>query len=717
MKTTLVSALILIVSALSLAQADTLPRGRQIEIIENYMYVTGQTAQPSPQALEAAWSHPDRPPFKCGTPVLVDFILNRDKLDPVLLKALGAEFADRPTYTDEHTYDSPAGHFKIHYTTVGLDAVYRPGHDRDGDGVPDYVEDMALILDSVWVHIIDTLGFPPPPADSFYPSGGDDKYDIYISNLFGAVFGQTYFDSLSIDGPGSIRATSFIELENDYQEDVFSTYRNRPLDAVRVTCAHEFFHAVQFGIDFTEAEPVTPLLSRRYWMEMSAVWMEEEIYDDINDYYYYLPAFFCNPRLSIQQFNSTGDYHPYASVVLPIFLSEKFGRGIIRDIWLRCGELGSGPSFLIAAQLAIDSISGGAENWPSAFRDFALWNFFTGDRAWDAPEGIGYSEKKMYPAIYDTAIVENTEYPTLVLGNDNPRRPEHNSAAYVRLNHMRAIVVNDTTFWNCDSGSFSDSSCVDSTLVTDTTTGYEIMHIDDSVYSVYIGLGDGHPDHLIPPQPWGLNIVFRLDSIPDSFIVDQFFLPYQEPSNPNYTLLKILDPNQYRSVTMIISPASYRRGAYETPPYDYSLGYYIPERLDSTRIDTPIFIDSQFVDIPAAVLAPYPNPAVVSNMGEAPLRFKFQIPTDLYGNFIYYTDHNFSVDIFNVAGEFVRRLDTTVTPDRHDKQVEFVMAWDMKNERREEVASGVYIALGRVYCPDKGGLLLAEDKAKVAIVR
>jgi hypothetical protein len=246
--------------------------------------------------------------------------------------------------------------------------------------------------------------------------------------------------------------------------------------------------------------------------------------------------------------------------------------------------------------------------------------------------------------------------------------------------------------------------------VFDTAAGYDMMHIEDSL-SFYVFLGNA--DSPAPPQPWGLNVVLQLDSIPDSFIAYQFFLPYLEGDSP--CSLKVIQPNQYRSITMIVSPASYAMEAYKTPSYDYTFGYYVPELLDSARIDTPIIIDSEFVDIPAAILAPYPNPAVVGDMGGSPLKFRFQIPTDSFSNCIY-SEPSFTVDIFSVAGEFVRGF-TSVTPHHCGRQVEFRAEWDMKNERGKEVASGVYIAVGRVYSSAKKHLLLAEDKVKVAIIR
>ncbi len=654
------SMLLLLCCSIPSTYAGHLTSEQQQEILKNYMYVTGQTMQLPSQALEAVSGYPEELPVKCGTPAVLDFVFNHDKLDPELLQALGVEVWDRPTYANELIYDSPNGLFKVHYTTSGTHAVYQADVDSNGDGVPDYVEDVAGILDSVYVHIIDTLGYDPPPTDGFYPSGGDDKYDVYISNLGGGIFGYTYPDEYAIDDTNYTRATSFIEIENDYQE--MPAYKNRPLDAVRVTCAHEFFHAVQFGIDVTEAEPGPEESVRPYWMEMSAVWMEEEIYDDINDYYAYLPFFFNYPRQSIQQFRSTvADFHPYASVVFPIYLSERFGRDIIKDIWLRCDE-NAGPDFLLTADRAIDSISEGSHNWASAFREFVLWNYFTGQRANYAPDAVGFSEREMYPAIPDTAIVKHTEYPVLQLANENPRNPEHNAAFYVTFDST-ACLQYDTSFWVCNSGTFPD--CHDSTQVTDPASGYDIRHID-SLFSMYVILGDGQ--HLTPPQPWGLNVVFQLDSIRDLFIADQFFLPYIDTAGVP-SLLQIIDPNLYHSITMIISPASYRREAYHSPDYDFSLGYYVPESL----FQVPTAIEEGPDDLLPkrfALSQNYPNPFNLSTT------ILFSLPSRSH----------VVITIYNVLGQRVTRLVNEVKPAGS-----YHVDWDGKDQHGQTVASGVYL--------------------------
>jgi hypothetical protein len=707
LKTLLQWFLILLVVGYAPLQAESLSRERQIEIIQNYMYVTGQSTQLPTQALGAIPGHHEVLPIKCGTPAVAEFFLNRDKFDKDLLLAMGVKLYERPSYdpAPHYTYDSPAGHFKVHYTTTGHHAVYNASRDSDHDSVPDYIEQVALILDSVYEHIMDTLGYPAPPPDGFYPSGGDDLYDVYLIDTSGGVFGLTYPDAEWIGGSGTYRATSFIQLDNDYQEAEFKTYNERPLDAVRVTFAHEFFHAVQFGINSREFEE-SQGVQRRYWMEMSATWMEDEIYDNINDYYSYLPYFFNVPRRSLQSF---GNYHEYGSVVFAIFLSEKFGRDIIKDIWELCGSLGGDSAhFLIAADSAIRSASGGTYDWASAFREFALWNYFTGERSLYAPAGVGYSERDRYPAIPNTtviefpngstvtipAIVNHTEYPVLQTTNGNPWNPEHNGAAYVQFHHLRTIVVkHDTLYWKCNS--WSADTCTDSTQVPNWKP-YDFISID-SMFSLYIRISD--TSHLAPPQPWGLNIVYMADTVTGSIVVDKYLMNYAEPYQ-----LQIPDYNQYWSVLMIVSPASDLWQAYVSPNYDFSLGYAVPEELGFTQ------------PIPPRVLAPYPNPAIVSDMGGSPLRFKFRVPIDSFNEYAYSQPY-LSVDIFNVAGEFVRNINTTVFPEPWGREIEFVVEWDMKNERDKAVASGVYIAVARLYSTESRKELLAEERAKVAIIR
>ncbi|MBD3401341.1 hypothetical protein GF420_00480 [candidate division GN15 bacterium] len=678
------------------------------QIIQNGLWLLGQADEPSEELAEALEEHVhgDHPGLKCGTPMLMDFKL----VAPQDRRAATAAMLANPRPSNlELTYDSPGGHFKIHYTRTNtdttFDAVYQPNVDSDNDGVPDYIEGMAMIADSVHETMINELGYNPPPDDSFYPEGGDARYDIYVRDLPDFIYGQTVPDSIILgQGPPLFQqATSFMELDNDY--DHLSRYRDNPLEAVRVTVAHEYFHSVQFGYDYFETRFESlgqgQVFAARYWMEMSAVWMEEQIYDEINDYYAYLDVFFGNPRSSIQQFRNFLDLHPYASAIFTVYLVERYGPDIVRSIWERCSERGAGPDFEIAAQQIIDSASAGTESWASEFREFALWNYFTGERADKAPNGFGYEEGANYPEIPEEEIGRYFGYPVDVSSNESEYTPEHNAASYLRFEAVSRIKPR---FWECNSGSFGDSSCTDSVEVVD-TTGWDI-------FSEFNRIDTGFAVRLRHDtngfaRPWGLSIVAQLENDPDSFEVDRILLPVT--SNRNFINQETPDASRFRSILYIISPASEEETLYKQFGDSAFFSYSV---LESS------VIDSALVNVPSMVMTPYPNPAVVAQMSDPVVHFRFRIKTDSTA-FPIVDFPRATVDIFTIAGEYVTTIDRTVTSpvDEIDNAATYVIDWDMNNKSGKSVASGAYIAFARLYSDAEKTELLAEDKVKVAIIR
>ncbi len=677
MKTTIAVLFILLVLSLKIVSAqEKTALEKQLELIGYYQLITQGRDNVSAEALSQMDFSEEKLPLKCGTPTVAAFAMGFDQFGKELISRHSLALFDRPTETDE-SYDSPGGFFKIHFTRSGSHAVYRANITTGG--VPNYVIDVGRIFDSVYTHIIMTLGYPLPPSDGGYAQGVDSLYDVYLTNLGGILFGLTYPDSLQFDGIGSLRATSFIGLDNDYQESSFSTYNSRPLDAVRVTAAHEYFHAVHFGIDFTEMENWTGgAQQRRYWYEMSATWMEEEIYDDINDYYSVLPFFFNRPRESIQQFNGPADFHPYGSCVYPIFLSEKYGADIIKSIWLKCGTMGVGPNFLIATQIAIDSASGGSENFRSVFGEFAIWNYFTGSRAASAPPGVGYSERAFYPEIPETSFTIVSSYPASLLGNANPKNPAPNSAAYLKLENMRAID-----------------------------------YTADSNFRIFVTLGDGIDSSL--PQGWAVGTALQSDTIST-----EYFSTLSFANDDAVAFITISQPRQYRSVTLILAPASWKREPFSSLDWETSFGYIINELLVDSLIDTVLTIDTNAINITAAILTAYPNPAVLSNMNNPTLTFRFQIPTDSISVPIYSSPYCV-VDIYTAAGEFISSreaiADPYINPDPFIRTVGFEIDWNMRSQSGQLASSGVYLCLMRLYTSIKRDELIAEDRAKVLIVR
>ena len=514
---------------------------------------------------------------------------------------------------------------------------------------------------------------------------------------------MTYADTACAPDPFDLRSVpAFLELDNDYQH-VYQ-YKDQPLYAVRVTIAHEFFHAIQFGMDWTEFENL-------YWLEMSATWSEEYNYDDINDYYNYLPYFLDEPLQSLQRFSTGGDLHPYGSVIFAIYLSETYGPDIIRAIWEKCRDMGVGGNFLKAADAVIDSVSAGAANFGSAFAEFAKWNYFTGSRWNFAQPGERYSEGQNYPLIPEDAIHHNYQYPVKVLASDlnNGIVPQHCGVSYITFEDTRSIQ--EDRFWICDPATF-DTSCTGSVCDTNTCNQVDISdtlaYPDfgwDSLFVADCPYQSLRQSRFTPGDettyPWGLTVAYQLDAIPDSFIVETMMLP--SLSSPiSGVILSAARVNTYRSITLMFSPASPEKRFY-APTWYLQLGYIVRDKGA---------VDSTLMNVPAEILTPYPNPAVVATMGGDNLKFRFRTPNDST-SFEMYDTVEVAIDIFNVAGEHVATAESRPTSARYDP---VVAEWDMRNEAGKDVASGVYLCYVRLYAPD-GKTLLAEDKMKVAIIR
>jgi len=259
----------------------------------------------------------------------------------------GAAVLLRPTnLTSSYT----AGIFKFHYTTGGDDAVAIT--DSDLDGTPDYVETMAEVFVEVYNKQCGTssgqMGFVRPPSDNYYSSdnGGDGQYDVYIFNLESGMYGWVSLEaeasgnydnefSTSVIEPDAF--TSFMGMRNNYTDFTSST----ELGNVQVTTAHELFHAIQMGYDGLE---------KSWLMEATATWMEDEIYDDINDNYGYLTNWFYYPNLALNYDHTAEDdsvaadpygydTHWYGSWIFIRYISEHMkpasGNGFetIRNIW------------------------------------------------------------------------------------------------------------------------------------------------------------------------------------------------------------------------------------------------------------------------------------------------------------------------------------------------------------------------------------------------
>lgn len=195
----------------------------------------------------------------------------------------GAGYAKPKMARNDCTVAATAGsQVCVHWVSAANEPGNAPSSvDDDGDGVPNYVETARDELNYVWDRIVTRGGYRTPLADSGPQrgEGPDTKLDVYLADI-GDNFGLYGYCVPEPAPGGGLRAAGYCVLDNDYDPSEYGTGTD-PLDNLRVTVAHEFFHAVQFAYDYAE-DP--------WLMEGTAAWIEDEMYDEVNDNYQFIPG-------------------------------------------------------------------------------------------------------------------------------------------------------------------------------------------------------------------------------------------------------------------------------------------------------------------------------------------------------------------------------------------------------------------------------------------
>ena len=124
-----------------------------------------------------------------------------------------------------------------------------------------------------------------------------------------------------------------------------------------------------------------------WWQESSATWMEDVAYPEADDYLQYLCDFIRSPERSLE--SPSPGRRVYGSAIFSHFLDQRYGRQVVREIWEEHARRESAS--LENFQRALQSFGGLGE----AVNEFAVWNYFTGERH---REGF-YGEGHKYPVI------------------------------------------------------------------------------------------------------------------------------------------------------------------------------------------------------------------------------------------------------------------------------------------------------------------------------
>jgi len=386
---------------------------------------------------------------KCGTPMDDEIRLALPDLPEAVAEEIRGLRA-RPTDTAYTTYIETT-HFRIHYDTGGTHKIY-------GWPSTSYRDALMTESENVWTEEVTNLGFRAPPPDGGDPDGGggNDLYDIYVRNLsglYGYCAGSYYYN----DGPGGYptnAATSYVVIENDWVG-----FAHSPTDCMKITVAHEFGHSCQAAHDINEDT---------WYKECTSMWLEDTLYDYVNDYRGYLSPFLNSLYRSIDYHD--GNLRWYGSCVWNFYLSENYGNGIVVDNWYQM-EGSAGTLSMMDIVLATYGSS-----MEESYFDFAVWCWFTGSRN----DGNHFEEGGYW---YTASVMRgHNSYPIAIGGPTPGWEPDSYGCNYITFNNP--------------------GSSYNGLLVT--YDGPSLLSTGNAAYLNYRASGGAYREYdEIPLSPWG----------------------------------------------------------------------------------------------------------------------------------------------------------------------------------------------------------------------
>lgn len=255
---------------------------------------------------------------QCGTPLKHGLQRDWKLLESGTQKILAKQLAS-PVLIGEAIFTSASGYFKVHYATSGPDAP--PLADANSNGVPDWVETVAATFENVYTSF-GTMGYQPAPVATGM------AYDIYLLDL--AVQGYYGVTTSNVSTPSvsyPYAYSSWIELDNNFTDSIYKPSTYTALQSLQITAAHEYHHAVQYGYNF---------YFDIWYAETTSTWLEDELYDGVNQLYSYVPAWFNNSSKSLDLAvgsDATTVGAGYGRWLFNRYLSEKHGAAMIRGVW------------------------------------------------------------------------------------------------------------------------------------------------------------------------------------------------------------------------------------------------------------------------------------------------------------------------------------------------------------------------------------------------
>jgi len=243
----------------------------------------------------------------------------------------------------------------FYYTSEHFQVIIGTSY-KDNLQVRLFAEKLLDAAETSWQKEIVTLGFTPPRNSDVY------KIDIYIANRSAVNLETGMYETISAGYAGWAMS---------YEADNTPYFLINPVltdKQLQVTISHEFFHAIQYALFNEKAVSDTKWFQNIWWLEATAVLMEDEVYDSLNDYVVFLSPFF---EASYKSFEIYDGSHEYAMVIFAKYIKEKFGMQLIKDSLARLDKSSESDGYFeILDSLLEDEYS---SSMFDELNDFAKW--------------------------------------------------------------------------------------------------------------------------------------------------------------------------------------------------------------------------------------------------------------------------------------------------------------------------------------------------------
>ena len=358
---------------------------------EYYLRMFRLSASARPVATGLA-TQSDAAPVRCRTWLYHDLRRDWGLLEPQTQKILAKVLPARPVLADQATVVSSGGHFTVHYATSGSDAPPSLA----------WVNTVAQTFENAYSQMV-VLGYRPAPTLSGVP------YDVYLKNV-GTTLNE--FGETASDVPvTSTSYTSYMIIDNDFSSQEFGNQITNytPEKALQITAAHEYHHAIQYGYN---------LFFDSWYAEATSTWIEDEIYDDVNQLYNYLPDYMRNTDRNIDIAPDVSLGGGYGRWIFNRHLAERFGITVVRDVWDRLATMAAPANINsdIPMLPVIDVVLNGKGS--SLSDEFFLFTKKTYTRNWTThTDEINLIHPVIPKAVYSTFPVNSssTDAPTVTL--------------------------------------------------------------------------------------------------------------------------------------------------------------------------------------------------------------------------------------------------------------------------------------------------------------